>query len=92
MIYLMNINIEITINPSYIRRYMNVHDKSSLCANRSGKSMICSICKDGCSQSMNSTQCSKCEEDIDWKYLFYPSINSIIQRTHVYNWKIEWLG
>ena len=56
-----------------------IYDKSSLCANgRDYKTILCSKCKDGYSESMNTTQCIKCDRFIYLEYLFYPIHNSNI--------------
>eukprot|EP01084_Bolivina_argentea_P221127 374601_1 len=45
----------------------------SLCAEgRNYSSPLCSKCKYGYTQSMNSTNCKKCVRSIYWEYLLYP--------------------
>ena len=52
-----------------------IYNKSSLCANgRDYQSKLCSLCKDGYSESMNTTQCIKCDRFIYFEFLIYPII------------------
>ena len=47
-----------------------VEDIQLLCAlNRDSESYLCSRCIDGYSESMNSSNCTKCTKSVHWKYL-----------------------
>eukprot|EP01084_Bolivina_argentea_P152182 265507_1 len=55
------------------------NDKSILCAaNRDHESMLCGKCMDGYSESMNSSQCVKCDKQFYILYLLYPIGISIL--------------
>ena len=50
-----------------------VDDADSLCAsNRDSDSLLCSRCIEGYSESLNSENCTKCDESVYWDYLLLP--------------------
>ena len=50
-----------------------VDDIEFLCAlNRDSESYLCSRCIDGYSESMNSSNCTKCTKSVHWEYIMMP--------------------
>ena len=56
-----------------------ISDADDLCAeNRDPNSFLCSQCKEGYSESMNSVNCTKCTRTVHWEYLVLPLVVALL--------------